>query len=871
MKYLLIYLLLICANAIHAQKKIIDYANSDIWESVDQSPNISNDGKYVAYYINGKRPRMIIQSKTGDWRTEVFGAYESVITENSKFVIMKLDDESLCILTLGTSKKECLTNISSFKVCTHGNGEWIGYTLNVKDQQLVLYNLNTENRRIYNSIYDYHFSDDGYSLLLQVGHIGDNSTMHSLVLVNLLDGNEKEIWKGTKADGITFGKNGNQLAFIDKDNIKDESYRLWYYNESFDSAVLYVDNQTKGMENDVILNGGQPRFNTDGNKIFFSVMQTYPFKDKNVRGLKEMNIWKHTDDVIPSSNIQEPEHPIYEAVINVDYDNLRVIQLTKKNEYKKGIRVKKARENFIVVGNHTGNMLERNWRQTAREKLYLVSTEDGSRVLLKDNSFLDATQISPSEKYVIYYDCEKKNFYSYNIKTKNLLNITENIPVALYDDEWDRPEFPRSIGIAAWLPNDTALLIYDRYDIWQVDPRGIDKPINITNGFGREHNIVFRLTYVKDVNKDMPTVEFGEELLLMAFNRVNKYNGFYSVKLGVSNSQKKLTMGPYIYHLPYIQSSLLNLSSFPVKARNTDLYIVKRMSSTEAPNLYFTKDFIKYMPLTNICPQSEFNWLTTELVKWKMLDGKYAEGILYKPENFDSTKKYPIIFYFYEKLSDGINEFKYPELSPGTLNIPAYVSNGYMVFVPNIYYKVGEPGESVINSVVSAAKHFSSKHWIDSTKMGIQGHSFGGYEVNYLVTHTSIFAAAVSASGTSDLVSTYGFDKFNCEQGCFRLNATLWERPDLYIKNSPLFSAPMLSTPLLLEIGQMDKSVPCEQGMEFFTALRRLGKNVLMLQYIDQGHGLSDSASLDYTIRMAQFFNYYLKNDHRAEWIANKQ
>jgi dipeptidyl aminopeptidase/acylaminoacyl peptidase len=333
-------------------------------------------------------------------------------------------------------------------------------------------------------------------------------------------------------------------------------------------------------------------------------------------------------------------------------------------------------------------------------------------------------------------------------------------------------------------------------------------------------------------------------------------------------------MGPYIYYYP-LQSSDIH-SFLPIKAQNANMFIVQRMSATEYPNIFITNDFRNMVQLSTLQPQKNFRWMTTELIRWKMFNGMQGEGILYKPENFDHNKKYPIVFYFYEKDADGLYNFINPIRSNGTMNIAYFVSNGYLVFDPNIYYNIGYPGESAYNSVVSAAKYLSKLPWVDSGKMGLQGISWGGYEVNYLITRTNIFAAAASSAGLSNFISAYGSLSDNghslqtqFETGQGRIGANLWQKPELYIKNSPIFKADKVQTPLLIMHNKEDGAAPWSQAIEWFTALRRLNKKVWMLQYDGEGHGISQPKNqLDYSIRLGQFFDHYLKSGSEPRWLT---
>jgi dipeptidyl aminopeptidase/acylaminoacyl peptidase len=283
--------------------------------------------------------------------------------------------------------------------------------------------------------------------------------------------------------------------------------------------------------------------------------------------------------------------------------------------------------------------------------------------------------------------------------------------------------------------------------------------------------------------------------------------------------------------------------------------------------------------LSHINPQqADYNWMTVELRHWKMFDGKTSEGLLYKPENFDSTKKYPILFYFYERDADNLYNYQSPSPDRAVINIPYFVSNGYLVFDPNIYYKSGQPGEDAYNSVISAARYLSRFKWVDTTRMGLEGHSWGGYQVAYLVTRTHLFAAAEAGAPVANMTSAYGgirwgtgiSRQFQYEKTQSRIGATLWQHPELYIKSSPLFRADKVTTPLLMMHNDADGSVPWYQGIEYFSALRRLGKKAWLIEYNGEDHGLTERRNQkDWSLRMSQFFDYYLKGERPARWITD--
>jgi len=283
-------------------------------------------------------------------------------------------------------------------------------------------------------------------------------------------------------------------------------------------------------------------------------------------------------------------------------------------------------------------------------------------------------------------------------------------------------------------------------------------------------------------------------------------------------------------------------------------------------------------PLSDINPQQkEYNWMIAELVKWKAYNGKQATGIVYKPEDFDPQKKYPLICYFYEKLSDNLYNYQGPAPTPSRLNIPFFVSRGYIVLAPDIEYSIGHPGNSAYDYVASGARTLVKAGYVDSTKMGIQGQSWGGYQVAYLITKTKMFKAAWAGAPVANMTSAYGGIRwesglnrqFQYEKQQSRIGATLWEKPQLYIENSPLFHLNKVQTPLVIMHNDADGAVPWYQGIELFTGLRRLGKPVWMLNYNNEAHNLLERRNRkDIQIREQQFFDWLLKGDKAPKWLT---
>lgn len=895
MKHLVIFIIsILLTYALFAQKKVpLQIANYEAWEHVG-GQQISNDGNFVLYTISSSiSSRMIIQSTITSWKKEIQGATSPLFTENSQYVLFSIPGDSLGIMELRGGRVNYLSNITGWKRPGNGSSPWIAFQRKDKVNQLVLRNIYSGEEKVYSNVKNYTFSNRGKKLLFQTINKINDSIVTGLQLVNLDNMELTIIWQGNEEvqGDCLFDNSEDQLAFITSRKIEgQEKYALRYYRVGMDIAIVKVDDNVPEIETSKsFLTNNVLKFSNDGRRIYFSVL---PRADSliNKPDGASINIWHYKDVRLQSdqlmrlkkmspANLRDRIRSQSEiAVLNIL--NNKVIRLEQNGEKIVGSDISKYSGEYILVKLEIANPRESFWLNAARPSYFLISLEDGSKkeLPLKNMLIWGDIEVSPNGRYVVWYDRKQKNYFSYNTDTDTVTNITKEIPAPIFNEDNDKPGASHPVGKAAWISEGEALLVYGKFDIWEVDLRGRKKPVNITMNYGKKNRIFFRfLPSERESLGKLPIYSRGENTLIMGFNDLTKDNGFFKVRAGVAEIPKQLTMGPYAYWFYSLPSSdLFGTGDKPIKAKNAEAYLLMRKSASEAPNLWFTADGRTISQISSIEPQKNYNWMTSTLVKWKMPDGKIGEGILYKPEDFDPNKRYPMIIHFYERLSNGLNNFIYPSLSEGTLNIPFFVSNGYVVFIPNIYYRVGYTGQSVVNAVVSATKYLMKKPWIDSTKIGIQGHSFGGYEVNYLVTHTKVFAAAASNAGQSDFISGYGqldgvgiSRQAQYEDYQSRIGVTLWERPDLYIRNSPIFNVNCVQTPLLIMHNREDGQVPWEQGIEFFTALRRLGKKAWMLEYDDEGHILTQGKNqLDYSIRLAQFFDYYLKRSLPPKWMV---
>ncbi len=862
---------------VFSQKKVIESSVYGQWPSVER-PLISDDGKYVMYKISGQSSKSIVQSLITNWKKE--NVNDGFFTSDSKKIIFQHGD-TLFALKLGTNNVTVISNkVSSFKVTD--NKDWLSYYS--KEEGLVLINLITNSKEHFFNVKNFWFNEQGTALFVEALISQNGEFRHSLDCKYLINNDFDSIWAENVVSNIselsnyTFNDNGDRLAFIIRSKDRPLATSIWYYNKLDKRAKIWISNETPNMPKNFSIDDQQKMlFNKDGDGLFIKLKKEIKIGLKNSE-LASVDVWNYKDERIQPDQISLGEKYSFTTAINRENDKILILE-DENDEIvnfscSKGLPIGK-----FLITRQVKHSKEFWWHREYSNTLYLISTKDGSRmpIFMNTKHFIMDASLSPSEKFVTWYDTKDNQYSSYEISTRIIRNISSQIPFALYDDEKNESD-SKGFGIVGWMQNDDGYLIYDRFDIWNIDPTDKRPPLNVTNNYGRNSNIVLGVAN-NDHNRVFSALD---RLLLSGFNRKTKENGFFIVTLKNPLKIQKGKMGPYTYCIARTVPNTTGVNNindkfdgeFPIKSKKAEVFIVRRMSAEKSPNYFFTKDFLTFKEFTNVYPEKDYNWLTSELLSWQMYNGNYSQGILYKPENFDSTRKYPIIFYYYQEKSDGLHMYMKPDYSFAIMNIPQYVSNGYLVFVPDIYYMKGHPGQGAMNAVISASRYLSTFSWVDSTKLGIMGQSFGGFETNYIVTHSNVFSAACSGSGPSDMISMYG-GLFNtnsaqrfCEVGQMNLGSTLWQHPEIYIENSPIFYVDKVTTPLLIWQGKDDGGVRFEQAVEMFLNMRRAGKKVWLLQYNEATHALFGKNAMDLDIRMRQFFDYYLKNSQAPIWMV---
>ena len=745
---------------------------------------------------------------------------------------------------------------------------------------LVLRDLSSGKERVLKNVSDYVFSENGQKLVVRIAKMPrENASINGVVLINLNPYKADTIMKnGNDFKNFAMSRDGSRLAFVAERDTNTKAlqkfYSLYVYRSGDDSASLLVDKKSVGMDlGTTVSENGLISFSRSGNRLMFGTAAIQPPKDTSLVDidLVKVDIWHYNDDYLQTQQLFQLNNELkrsYSAVYNFSTNTLTQFGSTglpsilPTNEGDG--------ETFYAITD-TGRRVQSQWEGSTKKDVYAIDVRSGKRTLIRSN-FEGNVFPSSTGKYALLYDPKIKNYWCCD--GNGLKNITSKIKTPLYNEEQDTPDDPNPYGVMGWHAADSFVYVYDRYDAWKVDPTGVKAPVNFTV-VGRPSSTSYR--YAR-LNEDERFISDTQTLFFRYQHNNNKKAGIALMKA----RRGKMEM--------LIQPSTYSFGSV-AKSKNSVL-LFSRENYTESPNLYVAsvnevfnlndvKPFrveLSETKLTNINPQqSQFIWGTAELFHWKSFDNKSADGILYKPEDFDSTKKYPMIIYFYERLTDGLFSYSAPSPTPSRLNIPFFVSRGYLVFAPDIRYTKGHPGKDAYNYIVSGAQALGKKRWVDAKNIGIQGQSWGGYQVAYLVTATNMFKAAWAGAPVVNMFSAYGGIRwesgnnrqFQYEKGQSRIGYTPWQRPDLYIENSPFFHLQKVQTPLVIMSNDADGAVPWYQGIEFFTAMRRLDKKVWLLNYNGEAHNLVERRNRkDIQIREQEYFDWLLKGARPARWLT---
>jgi dipeptidyl aminopeptidase/acylaminoacyl peptidase len=678
------------------------------------------------------------------------------------------------------------------------------------------------------------------------------------------DGTVRALQKGKgNYKSFAFDEAGKQLAFLTDQAEYDKEvspYRLYLWKPGETAASELVSAATRGLPLGMVVSDqAAPRFSEDGDRLFLGTAPTPPAPaPDNASELRQVDLWHWKDPLLqPMQRVraQQERNRSYRAVVHLA--DKRFVQLATPDmpTVNPGEDPSRTLATDDLPYRH-----EVSWDSSYGDS-YLVDLKTGQRKKIAEHFRAGSPQsLSPGGRYVLYFDEGQNDWFTYRVADGTRVNLTEKLGPNFWREDHDSPNLPPAYGTAGWTADDRSILLYDKYDIWEIRADGSGARM-VTSGGGRRQQIVFRY---RSLDAEQRTIPADRPLLLSANEDKSEDSGFYRVALNGTAAPEKIIMLPKAF-------------GQITKAKNADRLVVTVSRFDEFPDLWVTDtSFRDLKKVSNANPQQgEYVWGKTELIKYRNADGKDLRAILAKPDNFDPAKKYPLMVYIYEELSEGLHSYRAP--GPGTsINITRYVSNGYVVLMPDIVYDTGYPGESAEKCVIPAVNEIVSKGYIDPKRIGIQGHSWGGYQITHLITRTNMFAAVQAGASVSNMISAYGGIRwgtgmsraFQYEKTQSRIGAPPWDAPLQFIENSPIFWVEKVKTPYLSIHNDEDDAVPWYQGIEFFSALRRLGKEAYMFVYNGEPHGLRNRDNMKHwTVHQDEFFDHYLLGKPAPEWM----
>jgi acetyl esterase/lipase len=469
---------------------------------------------------------------------------------------------------------------------------------------------------------------------------------------------------------------------------------------------------------------------------------------------------------------------------------------------------------------------------------------------------------SPTGTHFLYYD--DGHFFVYDMAAKKGTNVTKAIVSTSFvnaDDDHNVEKPPtQPVG---WSRDGQFVLLSDGWDIWKVAIDG-SGGVSLT-GNGKKDGIRYQSFGLRQFEPDpKPGYDLSKPIYVSMYGEWTKKDGLARIDPGQTGVNVLLwddcAYGP------------------PIKARDADVFLFTRGTNQEYPDYYLSDaTFGSPKKVTDANPQQkDYLWSAgTKLVEYKGVDGRRLQGALYLPANYEPDKKYPTVVYIYEKLSQGLHGYTPP--GTGGFNKSIYTSNGYAVLTPDIAYRLNDPGKSAVECILPALDAAIATGVVDPAKVGLHGHSWGGYQTAFLVTQTDRFKAAIAGAPLTDLVSMYSSVYWNTgsanqpifESSQGRFTGGYWDQQEAYIRNSPVYFAKNVTTPLVILHNDKDGAVDFTQGVEYYNTLRRLQKPVVMLQYKGENHGLAKPENRkDYAVRMREFFDHHLMGKPAPDWWA---
>ncbi|MBK9981690.1 MAG: S9 family peptidase [Saprospiraceae bacterium] len=883
----------------HAQNsplKVLDHSDFLIWKTI-QDIQLSGDGHITTYrLVPGEGdPTLLIYDASDKTTQQIERASRSNIDYDGKFIYgsitphrdslrnlerkkiekSKWPCDTLFIYDIQKREKVFIPYVTSFKNPAK-HGDWLAYTIkkealkvdttiNVKKSKkdivhLIVRQLSTGMEDTLKNVKEFTWSDKSPILLATTEHV---DSIHIAGVYFWKDHTWKIIKKQKgEYSRLTISGDGSKMAFLgntDTTKTQVQPWQLYYYDFTQDTAVSIAQKNDSKLP--LVSQYTDPRWSDNGRYLYYgrsvmpAIKDTSLLEDESV----DVEIWRTDDPVmytVQNVNKSIDEKRAYLSVFDTQLKNHISIN---NPDWEIAVFNRESNSRFVLLYTEQPYQLESSWTGVSKKDLAIVDIQTGEISPFR-KGIVTQPRMSPDGKYAYGFSESDSTWWSYQVATGVFSFLNPNGLPLFYNELNDTPGYPEGYGSIGWTKDDQSLILYDRFDLWSWTPLKTKVPVRLTNG--RESSLIYR--YIR-TDAEERNISVDSLWLLQVTNDITKSSGYiwYSP---VTKVVDEATLLPFKYSMQI------------AKARETDIYVFQKENFATFPDLQLTKDHFKTSEkISDANPQQKnYAWGNIELCHWLDEDSVDHTGLLVKPAGYDSTRTYPTIVNFYERSSDELHNHPTPAPHRSTINYAFYASRGYVIFNPDIIYTLGTPGESAYKIVMSGVHSLIDRHIADPHNIGLQGHSWGGYQIAYIVTRTNLFKCAEAGASVVNMTSAYvgirwgtGLSRmFQYEREQSRIGKTLWEDPQAYISNSALFNIDKVTTPILILHNDEDSAVPFEQGIEFYSALRRLGKKAWLLNYRGEPHWpVKWQNRKDFQMRMSQFFDHYLKDKPMPKWM----
>jgi dipeptidyl aminopeptidase/acylaminoacyl peptidase len=903
--------------SIQAQKKIIDHTVYNDWKTLSSS-KVSSDGRFISYEINPHRGDgylYIYDTQDGSLDSIPRGK-SATFSGNSTYLAFRIkpgyDTLRNCELEKVDKKKwpkdslgiyllksDSLVKKPKIKsISLNDNSDWGVFMFDhnklpskkkkkkkwckkkketeyESDGKVIwVYHPDYQNKKI-KDVRKYSLSENGTYLAYTTHQKIDCDS----VKVHVLKDNQalktkEEVFvrpaSATAIDKLTFDDAEQKLVYLlSEDSTKVKNYSLELLDLGSQKTSTIADTTSSFIpEGDAVSINYQPKFTKNGALLYFGVAEKAMEEPKDTLTEKEkvkLDIWHYADKRLQPKQLLEKRRDEKKTDLFVYHfiDN-KAIQLS--NDTLRTSAETDLKGEYLLAFSREQYMAKDNWSMPWPSDYYRVSAKTGEADPLVLGTGFEVN-LSPTGERMVMFNNSDKHFYSYRLENgvaDEFCITCENGEAIWLRDINGQPRDATTYGVIGWDESEDKVYLQSRYDVWMYSFESGDLT-SITEGIGRKSKIKIE---AREWSRDSVYFHY-DNVYFKGFDEKTKGTHLYKIDsdAGANNFVESGYFDANVYYM--------------ARSKNKKQYMLRKMTFNDYPELFaFNGSLEKLDQISVTNPQKEeYNWGKVDLINWKSYEGLELEGLLYKPEDFDPNKEYPLLVYFYELYSDRLHSHYIPKPTASIIYPTEYASAGYVVFMPDIRYTPGHPAKSAYDCIMSGTdKVLEMYPNIDSTRMGLQGQSWGGYQTAQLVTMTKRYSAAMAGAPVSNMFSAYGGIRwgsglnrqFQYEKTQSRIGATIWEKPELYIENSPLFHVPNIETPLLIMHNDKDGAVPWYQGIEMFTAMKRLNKVAWLLNYNGDKHNLMENANrMDLSIRMRQFFDHYLQNEPAPSWMTD--